>query len=74
MKQINSILNQSLGSQLIRSVIIVDPSAWQSSEDLVTRVEKIQSTKSLDEMFNLKKDQPQKIEIVKMTAFFSKCI
>ena len=67
-RYINNILIQSLGSQLVRSAVVVDPCAWSSSEDLATSVEKIQSSKSLDEMLNLKKVNPAKIEIVKMTA------
>ena len=73
-RYINNILIQSLSSQLTRSAVVVDPYAWESSEDLTTTLETIQTSKSLDEMLNLKKVNPEKIEIVKMTTktFYSK--
>ena len=67
-RYINNILIQSLSSQLIRSAVVVDPCAWESSEDLAAAVEKTQNSKSLDEMLNLKRINPRKIEIVKMTT------
>lgn len=73
-RYINNILIQSLGSQLARSAIVVDPDSWKTAEELVKNVEEIQSSKSLNEMLNLKKINPQKIEIIKMTAkeFYAK--
>ena len=67
-RYINNILIQSLGSQLSRSAIVVDPFAWDSAEDLAKTVEETQTSRSLNEMLNLKRINPKKIEVVKDTA------
>ena len=72
-RYINNILIQSLGSELNRSAIVVDPIAWKSAEHLTEKVEEIQTSRSLNEMLNLKRINPKRIEVVKATAkeFFS---
>lgn len=67
-RYINNILIQSLGSQLTRSAIIVDPIAWESAEHLTDAVEETQASRSLNEMLNLKRINPKRIEVVKATA------
>lgn len=67
-RYINNILIQSLGSQLARSAIVVDPTAWESAEHLTERVEETQASKSLNEMLNLKYINPERVEIVKSPA------
>lgn len=67
-RYINNILIQSLGSQLTRSAIVVDPHSWDDGEQLSAQVEETQSSRSLNEMLNLKRLNPQRLEIVGMTA------
>lgn len=67
-RYINNILIQSLGSEITRTALVVDPDAWQTSQDLVRAVEEIQTSRSLNEMLNLKRINPEKVKIIRMTA------
>ena len=67
-RYINNILIQSLSSKLASTAIVVDPSAWDSEQELVEKVEFTQRSKSLDEMINLTRINPQKINVIKMSA------
>ena len=66
-RYINNILIQSLSSKLARTAIVVDPNA-KSSEDLSAQIEETQASKSLNEMLNLKRVSPQRLEVVPMKA------
>jgi hypothetical protein len=66
-RYINNILIQSLASKLARSAIVVDPHA-ESSESLSAQIEETQSSRSLNEMLNLKRVSPRRLEVVPMKA------
>ena len=67
-RYINNILIQSLSSKLAGTAIVVDPSAWTSEQELVEKVELTQRAKSLNEMINLTRINPERINLVKKNA------
>lgn len=67
-KYINNILIQSLSAGLNRKMIVVDPAEHGSTSDFVNKVAKFQSSKSLNEVVNLTRFSPDRVQIEKTTA------
>lgn len=73
-KYINNLLIQQLQQSNTRRMIIVDPCPMAEKEmDFVDKLERIQTIRSVNDLINFKKANPEKIKIVKLTTkkFFS---
>ncbi len=66
-RYINNILIQSLASKLARTAIVVDPNG-KTSEALAAQIEETQSSRSLNEMLNLKRVNPGRLQVLPMKA------
>jgi len=67
-KYINNILIQSLSSGLNKKMLVVDPDLAPDKMKFIARVEKFQTLKSMNEIINLTKISPARVEIHKMTT------
>jgi hypothetical protein len=72
-KYINNILIQSLNSGVNKKMLVVDPGRDADVMSFIKDVEQYQGSKSMNEIVNLTKISPARVEIIKQTAldFFS---
>lgn len=67
-KYINNILIQSLSSGLNKKMLVIDPAVAPDKMKFIDRVERFQALKSMNEIINLTKISPARVEIYQMTA------
>lgn len=67
-KYINNILIQSLNSGLNRKMIVVDPGENLAPIEFVKKIERFQSSRSLNEVVSLTRISPERVRIEKITA------
>ena len=67
-KYINNILIQSLSSGLDKRMLVIDPAVAEDKMKFIDRVERFQALKSMNEIINLTKISPARVEIYQMTA------
>lgn len=68
-KYINNLLIQQLQQSNTRRMIIVDPYPMAEKEtDFVNKLEAIQTIRSVNDLINFKKANPEKIKIIKLSA------
>lgn len=67
-KYINNILIQSLNSGLNRKMIVVDPGEGLGPIEFVKKIERFQSSRSLNEVVSLTRISPDRVQIEKITA------
>ena len=67
-KYINNILIQSLSAGLNKILLIVDPFLDVDKMKFIERVEKFQAVKSMNEIINLTKMNPERVEIYQTSA------
>jgi hypothetical protein len=68
-KYLNNILIQSLGADLNKKMLVIDPGIDSSPTKFVEKVEEFQKSKSFNELLNFtKKINPERVEILKETA------
>lgn len=67
-KYINNILIQSLSAELNKKMIIVDPYMESDNRGFIEQLEGFQRLKSMNEIVNLTRISPARVEILKMTA------
>lgn len=72
-KYINNILIQSLGSELNKKMLVIDPALPDDKMAFIKRVERFQSSKSLNEIISLTRISPDRVDLLKIGAqnFFS---
>lgn len=72
-KYINNILIQSLSAGLNKKMIVVDPSNPKEAMDFINKVERFQTSKSMNEIVNLTKISPDRVELctTKAKDFFA---
>lgn len=71
-KYINNILIQSLSSGLNKKMLVVDPELTSDKMKFIDRIERFQALKSMNEIVNLTKISPERVDIhaMKAGAFF----
>lgn len=67
-KYINNILIQSLGSDLNKKMLVVDPVLPDKKMEFIKRVERFQSSKSLNEIISLTRISPDRVDLLKTGA------
>lgn len=67
-KYINNILIQSLGSDLNKKMLVIDPAAPDDKMEFIKRVERFQSSKSLNEIISLTRISPDRVDLLKKGA------
>jgi len=67
-KYINNILIQNLNSGVNKKMLVVDPYGDEDAMTFIRRIEKNQTLKSMNELVNLTKISPARVEILKVTA------
>lgn len=67
-KYINNILIQSLGSDLNKKMLVIDPAAPVNKMEFIKRVERFQSSKSLNEIISLTRISPDRVDLLKTGA------
>ncbi len=67
-KYINNILIQSLSAGLNKKMIVVDPGNPKETMDFINKVERFQTSKSMNEIVNLTKISPDRVELSNLKA------
>lgn len=68
-KYINNILIQSLSSEMNRLALIVDPKFNNESKiDFLEKIEKVQNSRSLNDIINLTKINQERVQTIPLTA------
>lgn len=67
-KYVNNLLIQQLNAQPLKRLIIVDPGLHKTREEFADWLKSLQASKSINDVINFKQTNPEKIEILPITA------